>query len=381
MKILYVANLRLPTEKAHGLQIMKTIEAFIDLGHEVILLVPRRRNPINESVKDFYHLRQLPKIAYVPNYVAVLEPVFHKLYFVLQRILFGVSAYIYGLFSDADVVYSREITISFFLSLSGKKVVYEDHEPKGRFRSLYVFFLKHIPFKVVVALNLLDLYRSAGISTKAVIYAPNGVDLDEFKNIPADRGVWREFGLRPDKKIALYVGHFYAWKGVYTLLDAAKSLVNREDYQVVLIGGTSVDHEKVRTYIEKHAIEHVTLLSFMSHRDVVGLMKSADILVLPNTAREERSKNYTTPIKLFEYMASGVPIVATDVPSFAPYIKNGENAFLCEADNPQALAQVIAEAAYSPTREKVATNAQKTAESYTWEARVRAILDMPAFRA
>lgn len=122
MHILYITNSRLPTEKAHGLQIMKTIEAFINEGAQVTLLLPRRRNPIKNSIQEFYNLKQLPKIVTVPNYVGSLETRFHQAYFVCQRITFGISAFIYALFSGADIIYSRELTLSFFFLGFGKRL-------------------------------------------------------------------------------------------------------------------------------------------------------------------------------------------------------------------------------------------------------------------
>ena len=54
MKLYYIANARIPTEKAHGVQIMKMCEAFVDAGHEVKLIVPKRKNPIQEDPFAYY---------------------------------------------------------------------------------------------------------------------------------------------------------------------------------------------------------------------------------------------------------------------------------------------------------------------------------------
>ena len=62
MKILYIANARMPTEKAHGIQIMKTCEAFAELGHEVELILPWRFNPIKEDIFEYYNVKKNFKI-------------------------------------------------------------------------------------------------------------------------------------------------------------------------------------------------------------------------------------------------------------------------------------------------------------------------------
>lgn len=368
----------MPTEKAHGFQIMKTIERFLIEGAEVTLLLPNRKNPITDSLQNFYGLKVLPKIFYVPNYVGFLEKYFHSLYFFIQRILFAVSSFLTGLFSSADIVYSRELTISFFLALFGKIVVFEDHEPKTRFRVLYLFFLRHIPYKVVVAKNLLNLYSQAGISQSSSIVVPNGVELAEFDMVKINKSIWQEVGIPKNTKIILYVGHFYRWKGVYDLVSTSEYLSPPSvDWRIVMIGGTTVDQKKITEYIDERHITGVTILPFMNHKRIVEYIKSADVLVLPNTAVEERSRNYTTPIKLFEYMASGVPIVATNLSSFSDYIQDGENAVMSEPDNVRMLAlsiqQVISD---EDLGARISKKARKDVEKYTWEERGRKIFNL-----
>src|SRR5262245_52079 len=58
MRITYITNSRLPTEKAHGIQIMKTIEAIASLGYSVELVIPNRKNPIQEDLFSFYGVKK-----------------------------------------------------------------------------------------------------------------------------------------------------------------------------------------------------------------------------------------------------------------------------------------------------------------------------------
>lgn len=369
MKILYIANSRIPTEKAHGLQIMKTIEAFLETGQDVTLLIPRRKNPIKERVESFYNLRKMPKMVYVPNLFTVFESRLNFFYFPLQRFFFTLYSLVFGLLSKADVVYSREITISFFLSFFGKNIVFEDHEPKKKFRFLYNFFIRHINKKVIVASNLVQLYEKAGVAKGSYVVAPNGVDLLEFDSIQPDKHLWSDL---PAKKVVLYVGHFYEWKGVYTLLSAAKSI----DASVILIGGSGKWLTGVQKYIKDQNLKNVFVFAFMSHDKIIAYMKSADVLVLPNTAKEERSSLYTTPIKLFEYMASGVPIVASNLKSFAPYVRDKVNAVLFEPDNSQDLSEKISFILKNTENGKVlAMQAHSDASKYTWRRRASTILE------
>lgn len=373
MRLLYIANSRLPTEKAHGLQIVKTIEALAQAGLEITLLIPRRKNHIKTNIADFYNIQGgLMRTVRPWDVVRPLQYISESLYFPFQRIWFTAAAFMYGLFWRG-AAYSRDITVSFLLALIGKNVAYEDHEPKNRLRGLYGFFLKRIPKKVAVARGLVDMYRAMGISEETYGCAPNGVDIAEFDATARDESLWsRELGVKEGTPVALYVGHFYAWKGVYTLLDAAKDI----RAAVALIGGTKEDYAAVERHIKERGISNVCLRKFMPHREVIRFIKSADVLILPNTAAEERSQKYTTPIKLFEYMASGVPIVASNIPSVTPYVRHNENAFLCEPDNSEALARAVNQAINNKEiARQVAQRAYKEAVKYTWSERAKKIIE------
>lgn len=369
MRIAYLTNARIPTEKAHGLQIMKTLEALALRGEEVSLVVPKRKNSITENPFTFYGLRVEFPIVYLAKWLAPLEKFSEALYFPGLRFFFGLQAFFYALHSRAEVIYTRDIVLALFLSLlTSRKVIYEDHEPKKSNRAVYLFLLRHITKKVIVAENLADLYRAGGVADESFRIIPNGVDLSESGK-GQSRISWKNFNLDPERPVVLYVGSLYEWKGVYTLLLAAPHISG----QVVFIGSTGKD--LFLPQVEEVQAFNVRQLDFMPHTQVIDLMAQADVLVLPNTAKEERSERFTTPLKLFEYMASGVPIVASRIPSFAPYLRNEENSKLCEADNPEALAQAISWVLADRERaSELARRAQKEVRSYTWDARAAKIV-------
>src|SRR3989339_157209 len=338
MRILYIANARMPTEKAHGLQIVKSVIAWKKLGVDVKLLVPRRCNEIAEKIEDYYSLPWPIEMIRVGGHLRFLEKFSHRLYFRWQRLEFGICAILYSLSHPSEAVYSRQLGICTALSLLGKMAVYEDHEPRNSWRWLYGFFLKLIKRKILVAENLRFYYEQLGIDRNSYQVAPNGVDLEEFSQVGRDTRIWsNHFNLRAGERVVLYVGHFYKWKGVYTLLDAA-SLIQG---WVVMIGGTKEDSTAVRKYMDDHNIHNVSLGEFLPHHEVIQYLKSADVLVLPNIGYEERSARYTTPLKLFEYLAAGVPLVASDLPSFSNYLRNENNCLLVPPDNREALAAAI----------------------------------------
>src|SRR3989344_6232676 len=105
MKILYIAPIRLPTEKAHGIQIMETCSALSRSGANVELLVTDRKTPINENVFDFYHIRTRFTITRLHTPDTVSYGRFGYLFYV---IIFGMRAAMYAHRAKADIVYTRD---------------------------------------------------------------------------------------------------------------------------------------------------------------------------------------------------------------------------------------------------------------------------------
>ena len=121
MKILYIATIRLPTEKAHGIQIMKTCEAFARIGHSVELVVPTRRNMLTDNPFDYYGVERTFKITTlsVPDLVR-----FGRFGFLFSALCFSERARWLKQFWTADVVYSRDAFILLqYLLLGDRKSV------------------------------------------------------------------------------------------------------------------------------------------------------------------------------------------------------------------------------------------------------------------
>jgi glycosyltransferase involved in cell wall biosynthesis len=101
--------------------------------------------------------------------------------------------------------------------------------------------------------------------------------------------------------------------------------------------------------------------------------RSADMLVIPNSATQAISAQYTSPLKLFAHMASEVPLVVSNVPSLQSVVGHAEVSFF-EADNAVSLAEVISStfSRYQESLEKASKLAQR-AQRHTWTERARLI--------
>jgi len=120
---------------------------------------------------------------------------------------------------------------------------------------------------------------------------------------------------------------------------------------------------------------NVMLIDYVSPNEVPVYLKAADVLVMPHSAKVTESARYTCPLKLFEYMAAGVPIVTSQLPAISEVIRHGSNGWLVSADSASALAEGIKHVLQcDKLASDMAQQAAKDAEMYTWERRASAIL-------
>ena len=341
-KIFYIAHARLPTEKAHGIQIMKMCEAFAGAGVSVELIVPRRLNPIQTDAFEYYGVKKNFTITRIP----VLDTVAWGrigFWFELLQFLFFTRLYLVG---KRGVVYTREeaaglLWRDFILELH--------HKPHARVL---------LPRRVFVLTQLLK----NDIAPHPARVLPDAVDLAQFDLSISPEDARAKLGLPQDRKIVLYAGSFslYPWKGVDTVLQAAKNFQSQTLF--VLVGG------------EGSSTDNLLFVPHQPYARIPLYLKAADILVLPNKKGDAVSERYTSPLKLFEYLAAERPIVCADLPSLREVVGEREVVFF-EPNRPDSLAAAIREILSDPTRAAdIARKARNRAADFTWGARANTVL-------
>ena len=377
VKIIHVANIRLPTEKAHGIQIMKMSEALAMTGAQVELIVPSR------SENDLKHLDPFAYYSVKKNFqirrLSSFDPAFLRrfragTYIKFQLTFFVVSLFFHFLFRARarEIFYTRNEYLLPVLLLFSDKVYWEAHNlPKNKLT--YLKYWKKCAGIVAISQGLKVELMKMGIAEEKVIVAHDGVDLANFQ-FPISNFQYRgELGLPVDKKIVMYAGHLYEWKGASTLLQVAKSLqATTNNLLFVFVGGTEHDVKKFKEQAAR--VENVMILGHKSQSEIPKYLAAADVLVLPNSAKFKISQLYTSPLKLFEYMASSRPIVASDLPSIREVL-NDNLAFFATADDADSLAAKISEVITNPKEAmKKADLARAEVVKYTWQNRAEKIL-------
>lgn len=361
MKIAYIANIRLPTEKAHGLQIMKTCEAFTAAGNDVELFVTDRATPIEEDAFTFYGVKtKFPILRlHVPNTVD-----FGRIGFWFETFMFARASLHLVREKSYDILYGRdEIVLAHLGERTTTRIVWETHT--GANNHCTRFLLKRAALVVAITQGLKDFYVGLGAEREKIVVAHDAVDLADFEHPETQREARERLGLPQNKKVALYIGRLDGWKGSATFLEASTLLRERT---FAVIGGEKeqVDSLRVR-------YPGVQFLGYRPYRQIADNQAAADVLVLPNTGRDAISARFTSPLKLFTYMASGKPLVASDLPSIREVVDE-RSAYLVRPDDPRALADGIATAFEDPAAPAKAARAREKVALYTWSERAQKIL-------
>jgi len=369
MRILYIANLRLPAEKAYGIQIAKMCEAFALAGNEVTLTYPFRRNyPENKvSIFEYYSIKNNFKIKRLIAPDFFISGILGKITFHLNNFISAIILCIYGLFSGADIIYSRDELPLYFLSFFKKNLVFEAHK-FSNVRSLYYKKFRVGGMKIISITDALKKeFINAGFLDSNVVVAPDGVDLDEFKADVSKKEARIKTGLPQDRTIIMYTGHLFEWKGAHILAEAAEYI---PEILFVFVGGTSHD---VKQFREKYGqAGNILILGHKQHKEISAFLSAADVLVLPNSIKDKIS-GYTSPLKLFEYMASNRPIVASDLESIRE-ILNEKNSVLVKPNDPKDLVRGINMILNDGgLAEKIIIQALMDVKNYTWSKRAEYI--------
>lgn len=386
LRILYLADIRFPLERANGIQSIATCHALAARGHHVTLIVRPDTHVPPRDPYAFYGLGRLPTLGVE---VAPLTgpPAARRagyLTFALGRALGRARQ---------DLIFTRDLALASLLlrvpAAMRAPVVYEAHTIAADAAAARPELLSGAPPASAAKLRRLAA-RDARVWREAEGYVTITAGLA--------RALERRFGGRPQVAVVPdgtwtapldppasgagvrapgaerpftigYAGHLYPWKGVDLIVEAVTAL---QDTRGLIVGGHEQEPDLARLRqlaLDLDCASRVTFTGPVPPPEVALRLRDADVLILPNRA-SAISSEFTSPLKLFEYMAAGRPIVASDLPAFREILRDGENALLVEAGNPQALVAGITRIKNDPgLGARLARQAAADVRDYTWARR------------
>ncbi len=381
-KLLYIANLRLPTEKAHGVQIMKSCEAFSQFA-EVELVVPRltsflKKEPFSYyGIKNFFSIKKVPVLEaltlskWVGNWVVYI-----------QNISFSISAVLYILLKGKrkdphTVLYSRDYITLFILAILGAHPVSEIHDYRTKNSKWGInFALKKCSMIMVNSegtLMALRRHYPDNLNLKTAKVVPNGVDPQYFDIKETKEVARQKLGIDSNKKIIGYLGRLETAgreKGASEIIRSF--LMANEDALLYVVGGPDYIVEKYRQGFNNNS--KVVFCGQVDYSAVPLYLRSFDAVIIP--VPEGELAKTTSPIKLFEYMASGKIIIAPGIPSITKFL-NDNNSLLFNPNKEESLSEQIKVAINNKElAERLSKQSFLDARKYSWLERAMLILNL-----
>jgi glycosyltransferase involved in cell wall biosynthesis len=391
-------NLDFPSKMANMIQTINTCHALAESGKATVHFI--LRNPKRWSVEDilgYYGLKESSNL-----FIHSITTPYIPLPFIGKglNMLFKFKLYlkVMSLFQNYpdSIVYARDINVLNLLVRIKRifriKIIYEAHsiqawffknlntwnsdtksfsEWKGKWYAYKeIRVLKRVDFIVTVTQRLKNiLVEEFGIEKKKIFVIPDAtklIPLDELVSPREDR-----------KKVVGYAGQLNIIRGVDVLIKAMKYLDN--EVELLIVGGNSEkDLERLKNLANILNLSNkITFTGYIEPVRIKNYMIKMDVLVMPHLDHIH-STNFSSPLKMFEYITLKKPIVATDLLSTKEILRDGENAILVKPNDPEALASGIKLVLENKELAKrIAENAYKdVCENYTWEKRADKILSI-----
>lgn len=165
------------------------------------------------------------------------------------------------------------------------------------------------------------------------VFISNGVISDKFtRNLKVREEIREQLRIKDDEKLAI-VTRRMVWKNGVNFLALATKFIKNKKLKILFIGDGE-QYEEVKSILEKNFQNRYILLGSKKHNEIIDYYSASDLSILPSLME-------ATSISGLEAMAASLPLVGTKVGGIPVIIKDGENGFLCESENPEDLAEKI----------------------------------------
>lgn len=370
-RLAYISNAEIPSQRAHSVHIMKMCSAFASKGFSVDLIAVKGllKKGNSDDPFDIYSVENNFRIHYLRWFHSLPGKTF----------LFALMSALKALSVKPDIIYGRFLFGIYTAARLGKDVVFETHSDEfnnSPYHRRMIRFLeqsdrcRHV---IVISEALKKAYvdEFPGLKRKITV-AHDGADRVAPTDRPSDRNM--------TQFTAAYVGHLYPGKGMETISKMAEAL---PDIHFRVVGGTEND---IRHWKKKlNRLSNIEFTGYVTHHKVFEMIRDSDLLLAPfqkqvyvgSTSGTEISR-WMSPLKVFEYMSLGKPILASDLPVIREILSDGVNAILCDPDHPEEWVDALNKLQQDgDLRERLGEHARLDFEKkYTWRKRAENLINL-----
>jgi len=371
MKIACITTSVIPSNTANSIQAMKVCHALKELGHDVRLWVPEYKRSDWEKLAHVYGLRtefEVKWLSFLPF---------------LKQYDFNGKAIRQARRWGAQVIYTWSLQAAAFAALRKIPVVMEFHDfPMGKFGPrLFRIFISAKTKRLILCTTRalaqgLEERFAIQFNPLELQIAPNGVELERYIQLPDVETARKELNLKSGLTIG-YSGHFYSGRGMDVLTELAKAL---PQINFLWMGGRQADITPWQEKLSQLSLQNVTITGFIPNSQLPKYQAAADILLMPYSRKIAGSSGgnivgVINPMKMFDYLATGRAIVASDIPVFREVLSE-KNAVFCEPENPQDWERKIRTLIENEElRSRLGGQARKDAAKFTWKRRAQTTLE------
>ena len=368
MRVAVFSTARVPSRTANSIQVLKVCQAFQDLGHTVRLWLPGAAPAVEwAELATWYGVRGPLEV----TWCAATRP--------LRRYDYALRAVAQAKGWHADVFYAWPLQVAALTSQRGLPTALEVHDrPQGQLGPwLMRAFLRGRGAKRLLPITKAmhsRLEKDFRIPERPgfVQVAPMGVDLERYRQLPEPKRARKDLGW-PEAFTVGYTGHLYSGRGIDLILQLAS---RKPQVRFVLAGGEPLDVQRWSAEAEGSALKNVAFLGFVENARLPGIQAACDVLIMPYALKIAVSGGgdtaaFASPMKAFEYLATGRPVMASDLPVFREVLTEANAVLLPPGDVAAwegALSDLQTDTA---RRHALSEQAQRDAARFTWVERAR----------
>jgi glycosyltransferase involved in cell wall biosynthesis len=365
-KIVYISNANIPSESASSVHVMKMCEAFVQNDVDLTLVIPNHFNKEkykDVDVFDFYGVKDPFKIKRVKFIQKNVKGI--------REILYTIAAVLYAKFvKRPDIMMTRKIMAARVAAMVHMPYILELHSATAptHYSLEKTFHSRYMKKLVTISGTLKDyMMEHYGLREDQVLVLADAVDLSAYEELDTT------LQFHEDRLKIAYVGSLYPGKGIETIVRLA-AMDPSDQYDIYGARGPLERWQKLKE--ELHA--NVNFMGQIENAKVPKTLTEYDILLMPYQAKVEvygeDLTNWMSPLKMFEYMASGRIIVSSDLPVIREVLDNKRNAYLVDADNIDAWYDTIRYIAdHKEEAIQISEQAKQDVLRYTWKARAAAV--------